>query len=70
MIRIRHICDKCGESYSAATPLFRIMVVRSGSGEAGDEDNFGAVSKLDLCEDCKNRIMREANTPDPRKVEP
>jgi len=50
MIRIRHICDKCGESYSAATPLFRIMVVRSGSGEAGDEDNLGAVGKLDLCD--------------------
>ena len=68
---IRHICDKCGNSYPKEKALFRIVVVTPGGLEPVEDSSCGIqTSKLDLCEDCKNRIMREANTPDPRKAEP
>lgn len=59
---VRYICDKCGD-VMPVHGLFRIIVDPSLDGEEMTR------SKLDLCESCARKILRDANTPDPKPAE-
>lgn len=63
---IKRVCDKCGRVGSATMPLFRFEVVPA---VPLNEEDCGARSKLDLCESCKNKILQEANEPEPQQAE-
>lgn len=61
---VLRICDKCGAGVGYAA-LYRIKLAQV----VGDDwrDDVDEQSKLDLCLGCAHSIMREANTPNPKK---
>ena len=62
----KYFCDRCGKEQPAGKTMFRVVALHVPLGTYTEVDLRTAMSGLDLCEACKDSIMRDANAPVPQ----